>query len=218
MPQESQAPLGASPNSQEPIFDELDAIYQNQPESLANRQFRAERVSSPTSRGLYRIAYNIAEARAGLVESHPLTHAEHQKKFTSNVTKLIFNKALPIKRPEPITESVLRTKESEIGATIFGPMGPNETRREFFYETRVGDRDSWFFHQEITNSTGKEEVTLHYEVHPTGVLRISSNPNTGNEFIQGQELDNFLSATQVYHDSVMSQIYGQDSDSSKKPA
>ena len=120
---------------------------------------------------------------------------------------------MPVGRSEIITQATLRREESAIGATIFGELKPGE-RREFFYDRRISDRDSWFFHQEI----GGQEVTLHYEVHPHGVLRISSNPNTKNEFIKDKELNDFLSATKIYHQLVMGQMYNHDRYSSEKAA
>ncbi|MCX6728417.1 MAG: hypothetical protein NTV39_01450 [Candidatus Saccharibacteria bacterium] len=129
------------------------------------------------------------------------------KSFGNSVTKVIFGKVLPFKRLEPLTEDILRAKESEIGATIFGAMAPNEIQREFWYDRRIADRDSWLFHQKIVEDTGVKDVTIHYEVHPNGVLRISSHPNTKNEFIEGQELENFMTATELYRDMVIEKIY-----------
>ena len=105
-----------------------------------------------------------------------------------------------------LTEKDLKARESEIGSKIFGPLKPNE-RREFFND----NERSWFFHQELTDQNGKvHAVTLHYEVHPKGVLRVSSQPHVKNEFISGQELENFSSAIEIYYQRVMKQIYNRD--------
>ena len=112
----------------------------------------------------------------------------------------------------PLTEKQLKTMESEIGSKIFGPLRPNE-RREFFND----NLKSWFFHQEIVNQLGiSQSVTLHYEVHPNGILRISSREDTNNEFIKGQELENFISATEIYYERVMRQLYNRDVSADKK--
>jgi hypothetical protein len=140
------------------------------------------------------------------------------KNLGSSVIKVIFGKALPFKRLEPLTEDILRAKESEVGATIFGPVAPNEIQREFWYDRRIADRDSWLFHQKVVEETGVSDVTIHYEVHPSGVLRISSHPHTKNEFIEGQELENFMTATDVYRTLVIDQIYGNNQVTSKKAA
>ncbi len=218
MPQESQTSSGHNPDSQVPIMDELEKVYQKQEEHSIPIQFDPETVANPETRKLFKIADDITKARTYQIETQSLTHAEHQKKFTKSVTKVILHKALPRRRETPVTEGSLKAKESEIGAKIFGLFAPSETRREFFYDRRVGDRDSWFFHQEIADSTGTKQVTLHYEVHPSDVLRVSSHPGTQNEFIQGQELHNFSSAAEIYHDQVMEQIYNPDAISSKKVA
>lgn len=122
--------------------------------------------------------------------------------FITVVSKKLFGRNTSSKR-NILTEQQLKTKESEIGAKIFGPIRPNE-RRAFFND----NEKSWFFHQEITEKGNTvNSITLHYEVQPAGILRISSNPNVNNEFINGQELKNFVQATEMYHDRVMSQLY-----------
>lgn len=122
--------------------------------------------------------------------------------FIKAVSKKLFGANLSSKRII-LTERQLKAKESEIGAKIFGSIKPNE-RREFFND----NEKSWFFHQEITEK-GKviSSMTLHYEVQPIGILRISSDPTVKNEFINGQELKNFIQATEMYHERVMSQLY-----------
>ncbi len=129
--------------------------------------------------------------------------------FIKAVSKKLFK--IDSRRPN-ITEKDLKARESEIGSKIFGPLKPNE-RREFFND----NERSWFFHQELTDQTGKvHSVTLHYEVHPNGILRVSSQQGVKNEFISGQELENFASATEIYYQRVMTQIYNRDFITGKK--
>jgi len=218
MSQESQTPFGDGQSAQRLVYDELDEIYRKQSDTSTFSQFRPERVADPDTKKLYAIADNITRARMYCLDTQFQNYAEHQRNFIGSVTKLIFNRAISPKHPEILTEAVLRAKESEVGAIIFGEMGPNETQREFFYERRIADRDSWFFHQAITDSTGPKDVTIHYEVHPTGILRISSHPDTRNEFIQSQEHENFMTATSTYHDLVMSQVYSDNTKPSEKSA
>lgn len=131
--------------------------------------------------------------------------------FVKAVSKKIFRSNLLSKR-SVLTEKQLKAKESEIGAKIFGPIRPNE-RREFFND----NQRSWFFHQEITDLTGAvSSVTLHYEIHPNGILRVSSKEDVHNEFIKGQELDNFIAATEIYYGRVMREIYGIEPTLDKK--
>ncbi len=128
-----------------------------------------------------------------------------------NFADKLFNSGLLSKR-SVLTEKQLKARESEIGAKIFGPIKPNE-RREFFND----NKRSWFFHQELTDSTGVEHsTTLHYEVHPNGILRVSSQAGVKNEFIKGQELNNFITATEMYYSRVMQQIYNTEPTLSKK--
>ena len=206
MSQESRVPFGTNPNSHEPIFSELDGIYLRQLNSSVNDQLQTERPISPDIARLFGIGNRLTAARLHRLDNPPPTPVERQRIFVGAVIKVVFGDSSS-RRPKPLTNVALRTCESEIGATIFGDFGPDE-RREFFYDGSNGDRHSWFFYQEITDSSGSvHTVTLHYEVHPTGVLRLSSSPDTKNEFIFGQELDNFLNATKIYHDLVMSRLY-----------
>ena len=131
--------------------------------------------------------------------------------FIKAVSKKLFKSDLLSKRLV-MTEKQLKAQESAIGAKIFGPIKPNE-RREFFND----NKRSWFFHQEITDPAGIiSSVTLHYEVHPQGILRVSSKEDVYNEFIKGQELENFVSATEIYYGRVMREIYGLEPSLDKK--
>jgi hypothetical protein len=131
--------------------------------------------------------------------------------FIKAISKKLLSLDLRSKRTV-LTKNQLKAKESEIGAKIFGPIKPNE-RREFFND----NKKSWFFHQEITDPAGVvHAVTLHYEVHPQGILRISSLQGVKNEFISGQELDNFMSAIEIYYGRVMREIYHKEPTLSKK--
>ncbi|MEI7917851.1 MAG: hypothetical protein WCH58_00520 [Candidatus Saccharibacteria bacterium] len=129
--------------------------------------------------------------------------------FIKSVSNKLFK--TDSRRPK-LTEKDLKARESEIGSKIFGPLQPNE-RREFFND----NERSWFFHQELTDQNGKvHSVTLHYEVHPKGILRVSSQSHVKNEFISGQELENFSSAIEIYYQRVMKQIYNRDVLTGKK--
>jgi hypothetical protein len=194
---------------QSSMSDEMDLVYHNQATDP-----QLEKVVSIESKRLFRIGDEISQARDYWIENQFLTRDEQKTIFIGNVAKVVFNRVLPIGRTKPSTEHDLRNQESALGAMVFGELKKGETRREFCYDRRIGDRDSWIFYQEF----GDDEVTLHYEVHPHGILRISSNPNVPNEFIAGQELDNFLTAAKMYHQTVMSQMYDFDSYSPSEKA
>jgi len=125
--------------------------------------------------------------------------------FVMAVSRKIFKRNLSPEYIRLSLERELKTMEGEIGAKIFGPMAANE-RRSFFNDSL----QSWFFHQEKTDALRNvHSVTLHYEVRPEGVLKVSNKSGMKCEYITGQELKNFIDATKIYHERVMKQIYGK---------
>jgi hypothetical protein len=193
----------------EDIFDQIDPVVSS--------QFQSEIVASLDSRTLYAIGNKILAARKYRMDTHFPTHNDRQNGFISSVAKVIFGREP--RRFELLDDAdqvdVLRNQESAVAATIFGPMMENdrfkEVVREFIFDTRIGDRDSWFFHQVVLDKVAntESEVTLHYEVHPMGVLRISSDPAVQNEFITGKELQDFKKSAEMYHELVNSHIYAK---------
>lgn len=165
------------------IGDKVIAPFHFQP-----RIEKAEDSTAEKLKKLDYIANAIDEARKVKVASQ----------FTCRSTdKPVAKKfVLKLRHPKVFSENDLMVQESEIGAKIFGPIMSGE-RREFFY-----DNNDWFFHQEITDANGNNSSrTLHYEILPTGVLLV------GHDFIQGEELNKFVLATELYHERVMGQIY-----------
>lgn len=91
--------------------------------------------------------------------------------------------------------------ESELGRTLFGPI-PEGHQREFF-EFR---RNVWIWHENWVDNFGKlQQMTIRYEVHPTGVYKKSSGSNYKK--IDGAELNNFRQATKNYLDLVKTKLY-----------
>lgn len=210
---EYQMPTGDYSTSSQPIYDELDKVYQGQIE-INKPQMSYENVINPASQRLYEIADNLAEARADHI-SKRVARAAEEKKFISAVARTLFNRNLSPEYLRDLAEKGVKKEESAIGASIFGNQKPNE-RIEFFNDNRA----SWFFYQSITDASGNiiAEQTFHYEVLPEGIMRISNGVGMNCKFIEGQELDNFMSATEIYYDRVMNQLYNYNSDSSKKAA
>lgn len=103
------------------------------------------------------------------------------------------------------TERELIQLESEIGATLFGPIPPGH-RREFF----CLDENTWIWYEEGINAeTGQpEEVTTRYEVHDNGILKVQDGSRY--TFIEGAELDNLVVATRMYYEQVARGIYKRD--------
>ncbi|HZJ34947.1 MAG TPA: hypothetical protein VFD55_02995 [Candidatus Angelobacter sp.] len=200
-------------NSQ-PIYNELDEIYDTGVSEAPIYQRQAESAINPASKILYDISESIAEARKNHLNSNFFHHKTAENNFIKAVAKGLFNRDLSIRRTEPFTEDILKRQESAIGATLFGPRPSNE-HIEFFND----NRESWFFYQCITDSMGaSQSVTFHYEVRPEGILRVSNKADMKCEFIKGQEFNNFMVATDMYHKYVMSQIYDIDLSSDKKAA
>ena len=91
--------------------------------------------------------------------------------------------------------------------------------RIFFYDNRQVDaqtgeyKDHWYFNQKKVDAMRNvHSMTLHYESYRDAILRISNTPQAGMkcEIIGGQELANFVSATGIYYDRVIDQIYGEE--------
>ncbi|MBQ3453160.1 hypothetical protein IJG28_03150 [Candidatus Saccharibacteria bacterium] len=91
--------------------------------------------------------------------------------------------------------------ESALGRTLFGPV-PEGHRREFF-ESR---RNVWIWYESSVNNLGQiEEMTVRYEVRPTGVFK---KPAGGAyQKITGAELDNFRLAAKNYLNLVKTKLY-----------
>ncbi len=94
--------------------------------------------------------------------------------------------------------------ESEIGATLFGPI-PKGHHRQFFNL----DRTTWIWYEEWTDHLGKKRnSTTRYEVHPNGILKVQEGARYN--FIEGQEFDNLVLATRLYYEKVAREIYKRD--------
>lgn len=114
-----------------------------------------------------------------------------------------FNVGLPLKR---MSERELIQLESEIGAEIFGQV-PEGHRREFFNL----DPSTWIWYDEWTEvsadkrSKQHKSVTIRYEVHENGVLKVLEGSRY--DFIEGVELQNFVTAVGIYYERVCREVY-----------
>lgn len=109
----------------------------------------------------------------------------------------------PKKRPlKQLTERELIQLESEVGASLFGTIQPGR-RREFFNL----DPSTWIWYDEsIDQTTGhRKSFTIRYEVHESGILKVQEGARY--DFIEGQELENFVVAVQLYYERVQREIY-----------
>lgn len=94
--------------------------------------------------------------------------------------------------------------ESEIGATLFGEI-PKGHHRQFFNL----DRTTWIWYEEWIDRLGKKQTTTtRYEVHDNGILKVQEGARYN--FIEGQELDNFIMSTRMYYEKVARELYKRD--------
>lgn len=113
---------------------------------------------------------------------------------------------LPKKRPVTTkpTKRQLIQMESELGGTLFGEI-PKGHRRKFFNL----DPDTWIWHEEWRDQAGKyRSSTTRYEIHDNGVLKAMEGARYN--FIEGEELENFMLSTRLYYERVARDIYHRD--------
>lgn len=133
-------------------------------------------------------------------------HSKNLRIFIKDIARLVFNRDLSDQSYEDHAKNELISMESAIGAAVFGLKNSDDERNEFFFEGRDKQGiDSWFFHQEKTDSVSGNHSsrTLHYEVLPAGVLLV------GTGYLQSEELNKFILATEMYHTRVLDQIYSK---------
>lgn len=103
-----------------------------------------------------------------------------------------------------MSERQLIQAESEIGNTLFGPVG-KDGRREFF----CLDDHTWIWHEEWTPANGKKTFrTTRYEVRGDEVIKAQDGEK--RTYVTGNELQNLMLATRLYHERVARGIYHRD--------
>ena len=91
--------------------------------------------------------------------------------------------------------------ESALGRTLFGEI-PAGHQREFF----AAKKNVWVWYENWTDQAGQlQEMTIRYEVHPTGVYK---RFNKGQYVkIEGEELENFRLAAKSYLKLLKQRLY-----------
>lgn len=114
---------------------------------------------------------------------------------------------VPKKRPlKKFTERELIKLESEIGSELFGSL-PKGHRREFF----CLDETTWIWHEEWLDINRKLRVaTTRYEVQDQGILKVQEGARYS--YLEGQELDNLMTAITMYYERIAREIYHVDPD------
>lgn len=163
-------------------------------------QSKTELQCESISKRLLFIADNINKTRIEKIEAQSGRHNSNQRNFVKSIAKQLFRETVSPLKFSLLNENDLKVKESEIGATVFGPKDSG-MRREFF-----NDGADWFFHEELGVGSANDHSTrtLHYEVRPEGVLLVNDR-----DYLKGEELDKFVLATEFYYEKVMDKVYGK---------
>lgn len=181
---------------------------------------RAEQPNEKTIERLNFIGGNIENARNKELDS--LTNQSRRRlsnvrMFAKDVSKTLFLGNAPRLNNREIAERRLIDEESKIGASIFGQISDKNQVSKFFLHghNQEGFYDWYYYHEENLNTTeNHKKVTLHYEVRPEGILQYKTGQLKA-EYLKGEELNNFVRATEIYHGFVMKD-YSTEKISSKK--
>ena len=123
------------------------------------------------------------------------------KKLSIGPFALFKNRKSTMAYTNHFTYDDLINAESELGRTLFGPI-PVGHQREFF----VAKKNVWIWHESFIDQFGKlQEMTIRYEVRPTGVYKRASGGSYKK--IQGAELENFRRAAHSYLNLVKTKLY-----------
>ena len=184
------------------IYDDIKRAYQEAP--FASSNFEAE--INPAPQRVYAIGREIERARADRLDRQYFTEEYSASRTVSvvrSVSRNILGREIIKPKQVPLTEATLKNWENNIGIQIFQD-DPTYTVEAFFND----DPNNWYFKRTYESYAGSVlEDTLHFEIISQGVLKISSQPEVRNQFITGEELENFLIATEIYRDRVMSEVY-----------
>ena len=103
-----------------------------------------------------------------------------------------------------VTKRELIQAESHTGGQLFGSI-PQGHHRQFFNL----DPATWVWYEEWSDEKGKSHnKTTRYEVHENGIMKVQDN--APYYYIESQELDNLVLATQMYYDRVAKEVYNFD--------
>ena len=102
--------------------------------------------------------------------------------------------------PQYLTERELLQREAEVGASLFGNLGPGR-KRQFF----VLDPTTVVWYEEWRDGRGVHRVTTRYEFHADHVLKIQNDEPA--VMVEGAEMDNLYEAVRAYYYAVSEQVY-----------
>lgn len=195
--------------------DAVNDIFENGVTDQVNDIFHSLDTATQSERDIKgavekikQIGDSIASARKYRLDSLLLKKTQGRVRFISSAAKLLFDREISRTRLEDITEADLRSQESAICSNMFGKrvLPDNLEGHISFFNY---DRTRWFLHDQVIDKQTKAsaEVTFHYEVHPEGILCLNTRHDTPNKFLAGDELDNFVVATEAYYDIISRELY-----------
>lgn len=122
------------------------------------------------------------------------------RRLTSKLVKLARG-TTPAQMKRGVSERELISHESRIGRQLFGPV-PVGHHREFF----CLDEHTWIWYESWPENGRTVEQTTRYEIHPNCILKVQDGQPYRE--LEGQELYNFVMATDQYMRRVGREIYG----------
>ena len=138
-----------------------------------------------------------------LVGTEPITHKPKAHTHVQPPAMSVEKTQKPSRRPfRKLTERELIQLESDIGAQLFGEV-PQDHRREFFNL----DLSTWIWYDEWVDAVSgqRKNMTIRYEIHDNGILKVQEGARY--DFIEGQELENFMAAIHLYYERVARELY-----------
>jgi hypothetical protein len=90
--------------------------------------------------------------------------------------------------------------EARLGGELFGPI-PKGVRREFF----CLDPNTWIWHEEWDDNTGRHAVTTRYDVRPGSVVK--SQGTNSYMSLSTEEKRRFLQAANLYYERVGGELH-----------
>lgn len=219
---EYQIPTSAIKN-EAPVDEMRQDVYQayaskNQTPEITNHH-KIEVSPNQITQKIISFGEDINKARNEKIAAMPVNamhHINNMRRFFRSVSGLMFSREMPTLTNKEIAWNELVSKESVIGASLFGLASSRENRYEFFYEGRDEKNgrtaDNWFYHEDklLSADGDRESRTLHYEILDDGVFLV------GSGYLAGDELKKFAHITEVYRDKVMNRIYNNKNSSSEK--
>jgi len=202
-----------------PIYNELNVVYGKlssaSPDSPFYYQERAKRaltaeINLNDRKQVNERAIAIEAARQYAVDSTLFVYEQRSLRSTpvGRILKTLvggnFDILSSLAPPKDLTHRELIQQESLIGSEIFET--PPDGGQHTFFLSDVPEE--WVWHQQTSQASPQESMTTRYIVQAQGVLKIQDGAPQ-YEYIEGKELKNFVRATEVYHNHVMSRIYKQ---------